>query len=738
MHLEEFLMLRLLPFIVTIIIALTITGCHKGKTPIAPDGDDESLQETQLSDSFNSRVIWGAYTAHFDFENLEVSIEPANREASTHFDVTAIFSPPFCPDCINFDIHNWDPLNRIIDLTLTLKNPTAVTAYDVRTVIQNYDVMEFFNADGYTELWNTPGTRDPFYNFAKENPVRAFLQFATNSRRLEVRIPESTTGYVTILVDASWPEQSTEPYEIRTGVSGWLVNDGNDNTKIIAYVSDHQGDVESVTADLTPLGKTQVAMYDDGDHGDGNAGDGIFGIKGITTIVPTGIVDIWVATKSFGSTLYTYQKASVTVADVDPYHGDPDYERLFDESVVKDIHVFMSPDQWEAMQQDLVDQIPLPWEEREFSYFECEVMFEGVVWQHVGIRYKGNSSIQHAWNIGSQKYPFRLDFDEYEDEYPETNDQRFWGMKWMIFNNNMNDPAMLRELITYGLFRAYNMPASRAAHYRVFLDHGEGPVYHGLFTSVEEIDNRFLTDRFGDNDGNLYEPTHAGVDLSQFNQDDFDKITNENDNDWTDLIHFIDVLNADYPNPADFKAAIQQVFHVDAFIKWLAANTILCNIDSYAGTGHNYFLYNNPVDGLFYLIPWDCNESMGGFCGSIGPDNMHLWDILHPQYESPKPLVDRILEVPEYLDSYKLTVRSILDGMLEEGAAYYWFDTLHMTASPYVVGPDGEFPPYTLLGDQQDFIDNLDQDVPYGAPERHLGLKSFLADRRAYIDSVIP
>ena len=398
----------------------------------------------------------------------------------------------------------------------------------------------------------------------------------------------------------------------------------------------------------------------------------------------------------------------------------------------------MAPDRWDAMQDNLADQMPLPWPLRNFEYFECEVECEGLVWQHVGMRYKGNSSIQIAWDMGRLKYPFRLDFDEYEDEFPETNDQRFWGMKWLVFNNNVNDPAMLRELLTYGLFREFNVPASRVAHYRVFIDHGEGPIYFGLYTCVEEVDKRFLDDKFTDDDGNLYEPTHADVPLSEFNKVDFDKKTNKSEDDWTDLEHFIDVLNAPYSTPAEFKTAIEQVFHVETFISWMVVNNTLCNIDSYTGTGHNYFLYNNPDDGLFYLIPWDLNESMGGFCGSIGPDDMPTWDILDPAYESPKPLIDRILWVPQYMDAYKAKVRILLDGPFAEPAAHFRIDVLHNIARPFVIGPEGEFHPYTLLGSQEEFDINVEADVPPTGWGRHLGLKSFLADRRAYIDSVIP
>jgi len=36
----------------------------------------------------------------------------------------------------------------------------------------------------------------------------------------------------------------------------------------------------------------------------------------------------------------------------------------------------------------------------------------------------------------SHKYPFRLNFDKFEDDYPEIDNQRFYGFDELIFNNN--------------------------------------------------------------------------------------------------------------------------------------------------------------------------------------------------------------------------------------------------------------------------------------------------------------
>ena len=720
---------RLFWFISGIFLFLILVfGCGGGGGgPVQPDPEPEPGE---------SRQLWGVYTVTFDPEALTATMVQESLDVLAHLDITSMVSPPACDDCLQVEISEVVPASGLTRMRITLKNPTGQTGYDVRILAIYYTSMDFTEVEGYTDIWSANSERYPFYCFAVENPLRDFGPDASYYRDIEVQFPWGGTGTATILLDASSSGQYQGPYEVNTGAKGWLVNDGVETSRIIAHVYDHQDDIEFVSADLTPLGGTSVQLLDDGLNRDGGANDGIYGSEAIITTVPHGQYDIWVSCKSTGSDLLTYQKEVVTVSDVDPYHCDPDYDRIYDDTQVKRFDIIMTPENWDAMRQDLIEQVQLPWNETDYSYFECEVIFEGNVWEHVGVKHKGFGGVHQAIERGSEKLPFKLDFDEFEDAFPETNDQRFWGIKWMALNNNVMDPSMLREKLTYDLFREAGANAGRVAHYRLYLDRGDGPIYMGLYTSVEAVDERFLMDRFGNDTGNLYKPEEPGGSLITFDYESFVKITNQDDSDWSDVINFINVLNANYEDPQQFKTVIEAIFDVDSFINWLAVNSILCNIDSYAGIGHNYNLYNNPDDGKFYFIPWDCNLSFGGYT-FLEADEIAQWDILNPVIGHP-PLVEKILWVPEYMDAYTLKVRELLDGPLSESVINPRIDFLHELARPYVVGPNGEFPPYTLLNNQTDFDTNIDYDIPETGPHRRLGLRSFLTDRRAYINSVIP
>ena len=135
------------------------------------------------------------------------------------------------------------------------------------------------------------------------------------------------------------------------------------------------------------------------------------------------------------------------------------------------------------------------------------VEFEGDTWTNVGLRFKGNSSLRSTWRSGIYKLPFKLDFDEFEDEYPEIDDQRFYGFKQLSLASNFNDSSFLREKVAADIFREAGVPAAQTAFYQVYVDYGEGPIYFGLYTMVEVVDDTVIETQFDDDSGNVYKPS---------------------------------------------------------------------------------------------------------------------------------------------------------------------------------------------------------------------------------------
>ncbi len=415
----------------------------------------------------------------------------------------------------------------------------------------------------------------------------------------------------------------------------------------------------------------------------------------------------------------------------------PDYELLYDPAVVSEFTVTFTAADWAALEADKAKNKMLPMNQRDFAYVPCKVSFQGETYENVGIRYKGNSS----FNISSNKLSFKLDFDEY------VSTQHIHGIQKMNFNNGFKDPSLLRECLSLEMFRNAGAWAPRCTYSKIYYDTGDGagPKYWGIFTNVEQVDKRFLRDRFGDahSDGNLYKPDGPGDSLASFNQTTFEKKTNETAADWSDVQNLITLLTS----LSDAKAVedtLGPMINVDSILRFMALNTILTSWDSYAGTGHNYYLYNNPKNkattGKDYweYIVWDSNEAFGNFV-PMGSSQaaMITWPWNQPSAMAQKPLFNKIMMVPAWQAQYAAYMKAFLADpkVFEPAAMQARAGELSALVSP-AVHEDKQYLFPTVAPDL--FTQNLNQNVMNGPMGQILGIKPYIQDRTNFLLGSIP
>jgi len=332
-------------------------------------------------------------------------------------------------------------------------------------------------------------------------------------------------------------------------------------------------------------------------------------------------------------------------------------------------------------------------------YVPCTIDFEGRTWRHVGIRFKGNSSLSFPWEAGQWKLPFRLDFEELEEEHPEIRDQRFFGFRHITLANGSHDDALVRDVVMGDLFRAAGVPAPRASFYRVTIDHGSGPVYFGLYTMIEVPDRPMLEAQLGRGGGNLYKPEGplgSAAAWTEFDPAFFEKRNNEDEADWSDVERAIAALHASREDPALWRAGLEEQLDVDGFLVWLAMNTLAQNWDTYGALPHNYFLYGNPGnDGRLVWIPWDNNESLRAE-GLLPPPSLGLDEV-----DDEWPLIRFLIDDPVYRTRYVEHLEVIADGAFDVESAQARLRAAHELIRPHVVGQDGESAPHTLTSPER-------------------------------------
>ncbi len=377
---------------------------------------------------------------------------------------------------------------------------------------------------------------------------------------------------------------------------------------------------------------------------------------------------------------------------------------------------------------DMVSETPM--------WVPATIEFDGNVWNHVGVRYKGNSSLTSAWSSGTLKMPLKFDFDEFEDDYPEIDNQRFFGFKQLSLANGFSDDTYLRETLTYDAMREAGLVAGRTAFYEVVLDYGEGPTSLGIYTVVEVVDDTVIDTAFGGDDGNIYEGDGQGVSLAEGTYDliadSFEKENNEDEADWSDIEALYIALHADTrtTDPEQWRADLEAIFDVDTFLNWLAVGAVVQNWDTYGAMNHNFYLYNNPETGQLVWIPWDHNmtfgvgmgagrggqqgEGMGDRQGAgMGSRSNVTFD--KAEVDESWPLIRFLLDDPVYNEKYM--------GFLAEASALFDADAVNARIEEMA----GMLRPFIIAAGEEEQFDAALQQLIAAVSARDTAAADFVA-----------
>jgi len=374
-------------------------------------------------------------------------------------------------------------------------------------------------------------------------------------------------------------------------------------------------------------------------------------------------------------------------------------DTFFGQAIVHDVYMtFSQTNYWDS----LVTYKPLD------QYLKADVTIDGVLYPNVGVKFKGNSSYSNP----STKKPFKIDLNEY------VSGQDMDGIKKFNLNNGFKDPSFMREKVALDFYNEHGLAAPRCSYTRVYLN----GTYWGLYMFVEEANKTFLEDRFGNKQGNMFKGDPSG-DLKWLGASassyytKYELHTNETANDWTDLVNLIDNINNSGTN---FYDSLEVTLNTNTFIRQWAAMNLFVNLDSYIGSGHNYFIYHDTLADKFEWVSWDVNESFGNF--SMGLTNTQLKNLSMYHVSTPssnRPLVQKMLTVP----SYKSTLTDVFCQWLQydfsNAALDSKIDSLANAIRTDVYADAIKF--YT----NANFETNLTSDVGM-----IMGIKTFITERR--------
>ena len=380
----------------------------------------------------------------------------------------------------------------------------------------------------------------------------------------------------------------------------------------------------------------------------------------------------------------------------------PENGPVFVDTIVPRVDIFINPDTLEWIYENVNSNIE----------FRADFIFDNGdirdTIEEVGFRLRGNTSRNSA------KKSFKVSFNTYEPG------RKYYGLEKMNLNGEHNDPSIMRSKIGWDMLREFEISGSRTNHVEVYINDD----YYGLYLNVEHIDEEFIDSRFGNNNGNLYKclwPADldylgSNPDLYKFTAGDrrtYDLKTNTALDDYTDIAHFIGVLNNTPSN--DFRCDIEEVFNIHDYLKIAAVDVFLGNWDGYIYNKNNFYLYHNTQAKKFEYIQYDLDNTFGIDWMDRDWANRDIYD-WEQHGNNPRPLYTRMIDNPDLKDQYSYYFNRLLQEItMKPGFIEGIADRRDMIA-PYVEN-DPYYPldyGYTIDDFYNSYIEALGAHVDYG------------------------
>ncbi len=271
--------------------------------------------------------------------------------------------------------------------------------------------------------------------------------------------------------------------------------------------------------------------------------------------------------------------------------SNPGIAAFFDETQLQDIWLTVEPKDWQTLKATYMEN----------TYYHADFQWNDQIVRDIGIRSRGNGS------RSGTKPSLKVDFARYDES------QRFAGLKSFVLRNMTQDGPMMREHLSMLFLRHMGLFASRTAHARLYVN-GE---YAGLYLMVEEIDKRYVQDRFPEAGGDLYQYEWAepyffgyrGADPKAYCPEPFKPVTNEKKANGVALEALFRTINN--ASDEEFVAAVSPHLNLKLFLTQLAADNFVTETDGLLSENGvtNFYLYRPAANDRFHFLPWDKNAT---------------------------------------------------------------------------------------------------------------------------------
>lgn len=395
---------------------------------------------------------------------------------------------------------------------------------------------------------------------------------------------------------------------------------------------------------------------------------------------------------------------------------NPEIDCLFNDATIPRIDIFLDTDD--------LDFILHPSNAESDTEFPATMYFtkngQTDTLDNIGFRLRGNTSRYSA------KKSFKVSINAFEKG------RKFYGVEKLNLNGEHNDPTIMRSKICWDMYRMADIPCSRSNHVALYIN----TQYRGLYINVEHIDEEFIQKRFYQGHGNLYKclwPAdlhYKGDNPSLYKTEQggrrtYDLKTNNEEDDYSDLANFIDVLNN---TPLEnLPCELERVFDVDSYLKAVAMDVLVGNWDGPIVNKNNFYLYSNPADGRFSYIPYDLDNTFGidWFGVDWATTGIYNWSSYSNDY---RPIYERMIQVNDYRNKLSYYYEKFVNEFFNEIVQQEYL--LDKSDQLFPFRNNDFFSSLDYGWDADDFLTNFNEAL--GAHVKY-GLSDYLATRALFV-----
>ena len=207
----------------------------------------------------------------------------------------------------------------------------------------------------------------------------------------------------------------------------------------------------------------------------------------------------------------------------------------------------------------------------------------------------------------------------------------------------------------------------------------------------------------------------------------------KSENGWEDLLNLIETLNFDTEN-------VEEVLNVDRALWFFASSIVMPDLDTYNGVFvHNYYLYKNTETGKFEIIPWDKDNTFGGFLVNFLIDWfngnvswIYNWDPFASENDPQRPLFSKLMDNPVYKKTFTAHLRTIIEDIYN----YEFIESLSNSLQTHIEIYADSYPNILPELNNSDYFHyNVENylHIPNGVYSDYCGILSTVEERREYL-----